>query len=79
MSEEQKPSETQVPNAPQIPQVPQNADEARKLLQTVMQTVVPTAIAKIQSMDQHLAEIDVKLDKIKDWIKELYAIQRRRP
>ena len=78
MSEEQKPSETQVPNAPQIPQVPQNADEARKLIQSMMSTVVPTAIAKIQSMDQHMAEIDAKLDKIKDWIKELYALQRRR-
>ena len=79
MSEEQKPSETQVPNAPQMPQVPQNADEARKLFQSIMSTVVPTAIGKIQSMDQHLAEIDAKLDKIKDWIKELYALQRRRP
>ena len=79
MSEEQKPSETQVPNVPQMPQVPQNADEARKLMQTMMSTVVPTAIAKIQSMDQHLADIDAKLEKIKDWIKELYALQRRRP
>ena len=78
MSEEQKPSETTAPNVPQMPQVPQNADEARKLMQTMMSTVVPTAIAKIQSMDQHLAEIDAKLDKIKDWIKELYALQRRR-
>ena len=79
MSEEQKPSETQAPNASQIPQIPQNAEEARKLMQSLLQTVVPAALAKITEMNQHMADIDAKLEKIRDWIKELYALQRRRP
>ena len=64
--------------APQIA-VPQNAEQAKELMQKLFSTVLPTALAKVQDIDDRLNRIEAKLEKIRGWLQEINgSLQRPR-